>query len=234
MTEWGKICREIYIWNYNTNFSNYLLPCPNLRVIEPNVRYFLAHGARGIFMQAAGNALGAELSDLRDYLISNLLWDPGRSGGKLLDEFLDLHYGPAAPPIRRFIKFTHETTAASGKHPRCHGSADQFGIDRTIAEEGLKDFAEAMRLADSEKLKARVEKASICAHRAAIEPVWEKKLPLSLHLDEATIRRMRPMVREFFGLCRKHGVTMVSEGITLEESIKHAEAAFNVPPGGQL
>ncbi len=37
MNEWGKICDDIYIWNYNTNFRNYLLPCPNLRVIEPNV-----------------------------------------------------------------------------------------------------------------------------------------------------------------------------------------------------
>ena len=79
MDEWGKLTKNIFIWNYNTNFSNYLLPFPNLRVIEPNIRYFVAHGAKGIFMQAAGNATGAELSDLRNYVMANLLWDPSRS-----------------------------------------------------------------------------------------------------------------------------------------------------------
>ena len=108
MDEWGKLTNNIFIWNYNTNFSNYLLPCPNLRVIEPNVRYFVASGAKGVFMQAAGNSTGAELSDLRNYVMANLLWDPSRSGQKLADEFLDLHYDKAAPPIRRFINMYHD------------------------------------------------------------------------------------------------------------------------------
>lgn len=108
MNEWGKICEQIYVWNYNTNFSNYLLPCPNLRVIEPNIRYFVANNAKGAFMQAAGNANGAELSELRAYLISRLLWDPSLNGRQVIDEFLDLHYGPAAAPIRRFIERVHE------------------------------------------------------------------------------------------------------------------------------
>ena len=114
MDEWGKLTENIFIWNYNTNFSNYLLPCPNLRVIEPNIRYFVAHGAKGIFMQAAGNSTGAELSDLRNYVMANLLWDPTRSGQQLIDEFLDLHYGKAAPPIRQFINMYHDHCAVEG------------------------------------------------------------------------------------------------------------------------
>ncbi len=122
MDEWGKLANNIFIWNYNTNFSNYLLPCPNLRVIEPNVRYFVAHGAKGIFMQAAGNSTGAELSDLRNYVMANLLWDPARSGQKLIDEFLDLHYSKAAPPIRRFINMYHDHCEAEGIHRNCFGA----------------------------------------------------------------------------------------------------------------
>jgi len=38
LANWGKMCNHISIWNYNTNFRNYLLPCPNLRVIESNIR----------------------------------------------------------------------------------------------------------------------------------------------------------------------------------------------------
>ncbi|MCP4639334.1 MAG: DUF4838 domain-containing protein, partial [bacterium] len=42
MAEWGRLSPNVSIWNYNTNFHHYLLPCPNLRVIEPNIRYFVA------------------------------------------------------------------------------------------------------------------------------------------------------------------------------------------------
>ncbi|TKJ33430.1 MAG: hypothetical protein CEE38_20735 [Planctomycetes bacterium B3_Pla] len=214
LANWGKMCDHISIWNYNTNFRNYLLPCPNLWVIESNIRYFAANNAIGIFMQAAGNALGAELSDLRNYVMANLLWDPTRSGRKLIDEFIDLHYGRGAEPIRRFINLTHETALASGLHPNCFGRAKDYAIDEAITQAGLEAFAEAMKLAENETVRARVEKASICAHRAAIEPIWYIKDNSTV--DPALARRMQPLVKRFLELCKKYGVTNVSEGGGIE------------------
>jgi hypothetical protein len=211
---WGKMCNHISIWNYNTNFRNYLLPCPNLRVIEPNIRYFVANNAMGIFMQAAGNALGAELSDLRNYVMANLLWDPTKSGRKLIDEFLDLHYGRGAEPIRRFINLTHENALASGLHPNCFGRAKDYAIDEPIAQAGLDAFAEAMKLAENNTVRARVEKASICAYRAAIEPIWYIKDKSSV--NPALAKRMRPLVKHFLELCKKYGVTHISERSRIE------------------
>jgi hypothetical protein len=40
MNVWGRICDDIWIWNYNTNFRYYDLPFANLRVISSNIRYF--------------------------------------------------------------------------------------------------------------------------------------------------------------------------------------------------
>jgi len=214
LANWGKMCNKISIWNYNTNFSNYLLPCPNLRVIEPNIRYFVANNAMGIFMQAAGNALGAELSDLRNYVIANLLWDPTRSGQKLIDEFLDLHYGRSAGPIRRFINLTHEHALASGLHPNCFGRAKDYAIDESIAKAGLEAFAEAKELADNDVIRARVEKASVCAYRAAIEPIWYIKN--KSEIEPALAKRMRPLVERFVELCEKYGVTQASERSKIE------------------
>jgi hypothetical protein len=214
LADWGKMCKNISIWNYNTNFSNYLLPCPNLWVIEPNIRYFVANHAIGIFMQAAGNALGAELSDLRNYVIANLLWDPTRSGQKLIDEFLDLHYGRAAGPIRRFINLTHEHALASGLHPNCFGRAKDYAIDESIAKAGLDAFAEALELAENDAVRARVEKASICAYRAALEPIWYIKDKSDV--DPALAERMQPLVKRFVELCEKYGVTNASENSKIE------------------
>lgn len=216
MDEWGKICEDVYIWNYNTNFRNYLLPCPNLRVIESNIRYFLANNAKGIFMQAAGNARGAEMSDLRNYIMSNLLWDPARSGQELMDEFLDLHYGRAAEPIRRFINLVHDNAAERGLHRNCFGRAADYGVDERIAQAGLDAYAEAMELAESDEVRSRVAKASIYAYRAALEPVWyiEKKEDVEPELAE----RMRPLAERLIVLCEEHGVTHAWEHGRFEEA----------------
>ena len=214
LANWGSMCKNISIWNYNTNFSNYLLPCPNLRVIEPNIRYFVANNAMGIFMQAAGNALGAELSDLRNYVMANLLWDPTKSGTELIDEFLDLHYGRSSEPIRRFINLTHEHALASRLHPNCFGRAKDYAIDESIAQAGLEAFAEAMELAENDAVRSRVEKASICAYRAAIEPIWYMKDKSKV--DPALAERMQPLVKRFVDLCEKYGVTNASERSKIE------------------
>ena len=173
MTAWGSMCENVSIWNYNTNFRNYLLPCPNLRVIEPNIRYFVANNAIGVFMQGVYNGQGGEFSDLRNYIMSGLLWDPNRSGEALMDEFLTLHYKGAAPPIRRFINLTHDHAARLDVHHGCSGNAADYGVDQHIAQAGLDAFAEALELAgDDEAVRARVAKASICAYRAALEPFF--------------------------------------------------------------
>jgi len=169
-------------------------------------------------MQAAGNALGAELSDLRNYVMANLLWDPSKSSRKLTDEFLDLHYGRSAGPIRQFINLTHENALASGLHPNCFGRAKDYAIDDAITRAGLDAFAEAMKLAENETVRARVEKASICAYRAAIEPIWYIQDKSSV--GPALAKRMQPLVKSFLELCKKYGVTHVSEGGGIEAENK--------------
>ena len=78
-------------------------------------------------------------------------------------------------------------------------------------------FTEALALAESDAVKARVEKASICAYRAAIDPVWEPrggKVPL----EPAQARTMRPLVKRFCELCAKYQLPMFSEGTTFEQA----------------
>ncbi|HOZ46425.1 MAG TPA: DUF4838 domain-containing protein [Candidatus Hydrogenedentes bacterium] len=215
MTTWGSMCKNISIWNYNTNFANYLLPCPNLRVVEPNIRYFVANNAIGVFMQGVWNGQGGEFSDLRNYIISGLLWDPNRSGEALMDEFLTLHYKVAAPPIRRFVNLTHDNAARLGIHRACSGSAADYGIDQHIAQAGLDAFAEALELAGDDGLvRARVEKASVCAYRAALEPFFN--LSSDGMADPELIARMAPLLERFTALCETYGVEMLSEGGTFE------------------
>ena len=124
---WSKISGHVYVWNYNTNFACYNAPCPNLDVIGPNVRFLAAHGVSGVFMQAPGNAHNTELCELRNYLISRLLWDPTIDDRKTIDEFVTLYYGQAADKVRAYLTLIGEAARRSGVHQGCFGSAAPTG-----------------------------------------------------------------------------------------------------------
>ena len=204
---WRGLTDHISIWNYNVNFNNYLLPCPNLRVIEPNIRFFAANQVTGVYMEAAGNGVSAEFSDLRNYMTCRLLWDPSQSGEALMDEFLTLHYKKAAAPIREFIDLIHDTAEASGRHRHCMAHyAQYYGIDGwDVASRGLALFDKALALEPAGVVHQRVEKASIAALRLAIEPIWYVKDPKKVH--PCLLKEMRPLIKRFLTLCKKYGVT---------------------------
>jgi hypothetical protein len=212
---WAKICQNVSIWNYDVNFNSYQLPMPNLRVIESNVRYFVAHQAKGVFMQAAGDTVGAAFSDLHNYVISGLLWDPNRSGETLRDEFLRLHYGPAAEPLGQLLGEFERKALSTGHNPSCFSPQTLYGFDdELLARDGCLAFSRAMQLAPNDAVRSRVEKASLCGYRLAIQPCWD--LAPDAKVDPTLRERMKPLVKQFFALCSKYQVTYVKEGQSVE------------------
>ncbi len=197
---WGKICDDIWIWNYNTNFRSYDLPFPNLRSIQPNVRYFLSNNAKGVFMQANGNGLTGEFSDLRNYLISHLIWNPHLDADALLNEFVNLHYEAAAPPILEYIAFLHDNVEARGLHPRCFPTPEDVGLDAESAQTIFDHFQQALALAEKPEIRARVEKAAIPAYKAVI--VTGSEMPPE---------KRRTRIDEYIALCKRYNMSHAAE-----------------------
>lgn len=203
--DWGKICNDIWIWNYNTNFRCYDLPHPNLRCIGPNVRYFLRNNAKGVFMQANGNGLTGEFSDLRNYLISRLIWNPHLNDQEILSEFVELHYENAASAIMDYIEFLHNNVETKGLHPGTFPSPEDVGLDGESSRRIFEFFDEALKLAPNSDIKARVEKASIPAYKAMI---------VAGGIDG--IKR-RNTVAEYIALCNRYGMTHAAEHQAAED-----------------
>jgi hypothetical protein len=116
---WSQICDRLYIWDYTTNFRHYVMPHPNLRVLGPNVKFFVDHNVKGIFEQGSYNTYGAEMAELRAWVLAKLLWDPTLDGRELVREFLHGYYGPAAPHIKAYLDVTHDAVEASGDTLGC-------------------------------------------------------------------------------------------------------------------
>ncbi len=198
--EWGKICDDIWIWNYNTNFRAYDLPFPNLRSIAPNVRYFLSNNAKGVFMQANGNGLTGEFSDLRNYLISQLIWNPHLDADAHLDEFVNLHYEAAAPPILEYINFLHDDVEERGLHPRCFPTPEDVGLDAESSQTIFDYFQQALALAERPEIRARVEKASIPAYKAMI-----------VAGGEMPSQKRQTLIDEYITLCKRYNMSHAAE-----------------------
>jgi hypothetical protein len=116
---WSKICNRLYIWDYTTNFRHYIMPHPNLLVLGPNVKFFVDHNVKGIFEQGAYTSNGAEMAELRAWVLAKLLWDPTLDGRKAIGEFIEGYYGPAGPHIKNYLQITHDAVEASGDHLGC-------------------------------------------------------------------------------------------------------------------
>jgi len=116
---WSKICDRLYIWDYTTNFRHYFRPHPNLRVLGDNIRFFVKHGVKGIFEQGAYTSAGAEMAELRAWLLARLLWNPNLDDRKLTNEFLDGYYQAAGKHIRAYLEVMHDAVDRDGYYLGC-------------------------------------------------------------------------------------------------------------------
>ncbi|UCG59816.1 MAG: DUF4838 domain-containing protein [Phycisphaerales bacterium] len=159
---WSKICNRLYIWDYTTNFRHHIMPHPNLRVLGPNVKFFVDHNVKGIFEQGAYTTNGAEMAELRAWILAKLLWDPTRDGDKLIAEFIEGYYGAAAPHIKAYLNVTHDAVEASGDWLGCFSTHTAKFLSFETLSKGwghLKAAEEAAR--DDPELHLRIQGAQL-------------------------------------------------------------------------
>ena len=114
---WGKICDNIHIWDYTTNFHYYISTFANLFTIRENMRFFADNNAVSMFPQGNSQGVSGEFGELRTYLLAKLMCDPYMSDEEYsnhMNEFLAAYYGEGWENIRAFIDKTSELAANGG------------------------------------------------------------------------------------------------------------------------
>ncbi len=213
---WSTRCDRLWVWNYNTSFSNYFVPYPNLRVRDDNILFYARHHVTGIFEQDVYTTLNGELSGLSGYLNAKLLWNPDYDEDTAIQEFLEGVYGPAAAPIRRYIDLLHDKVARENIHMDIWIGADHASLDGGILDEADKlwDEAEAL-VADSPEILERVKVGRLSVDYAQIERMRTEGLKI-YDIDQANgTMVLRPefaaRVQRFFDVAERNGVTAIRE-----------------------
>jgi hypothetical protein len=215
--DWARVADRLWVWDYVTSFSHYLVPFPNLRVRNDNIQFFVANNVRGIFEQDVYNTQHGELSALSGYLNAKLLWNPAYDEDLAINEFLEGVYGPAAKPIRRYIDLLHDKVADENIHADIWvGPVEApYLSDGLLAEADMWwDQAERLAAKDPATL-ARVQAARLSPDYAWLErhkgfPYRLRQDAFSVEVDPEFTRR----AERFLSVARRAGLTRLDEGRT--------------------
>lgn len=123
---WQALTKNLFVWDYVANFSSFLNPNPNLRVLGPNVRYFAKNHVIGLFEQGDGYSNIGDFIRMRAWVISHLLWDSSRDANKLQMEFLKGYYGPAAPHISNYLNVVCDAAENKKRYIGCFDQDPAF------------------------------------------------------------------------------------------------------------
>jgi hypothetical protein len=113
MDRWRLLTKNIFVWDYPVNFFHSLAPFPNIPALQANLRYFKSKDVACVFEQLIGLQKG-EMSELKGYLLSKLLWDIDENVALLEDDFLKGYYGAAAADIKNYLNLLEQQ--ATGKN----------------------------------------------------------------------------------------------------------------------
>jgi hypothetical protein len=149
------MCSRLYVWDYVTDFANYVLPHPNWFVLGPNVRLFHAYNVKGVFEEGAYAGPGEEMAEMRAWVLAQQLWNPQQDDRALIKEFLRGYYGKGAGDlIEHYLELMHDASKGFYLHCYLGKDAPHLRFHPLAAAERLWQQAEqaASREPDPEKL----------------------------------------------------------------------------------
>lgn len=104
---WSQITQQLYVWDYNTEFNDYMLLHPSLHYTKTVFGTFKRTGVVGNFMQGSYQSPGGCLAEMKSYLCAQLMWDHTRDADAILSAYIAGVYGKAAPLVAEWIALIH-------------------------------------------------------------------------------------------------------------------------------
>ncbi len=205
---WEPVAPKLYVWDYTPNFGHYQQPFPNFDVLQPNIRFFVQHGVKGMFEQGNYSPGQGEMGPLRSYLLAELLWHPDADVRQLTTEFLSGYYGPAAPKVQAYLDLLEAQVRDGKTHAHIYDSPKAAYLNDSFITQADKLFDQAEEGAGDSAIRARLEVTRL--------PIWYVQLATS----RLTGTARDELLKHFLTVARGAGITHISEGRSLDDWAK--------------
>lgn len=231
---WSQLTDNIRIWDYTTQFTNFLAPFPNWGTIKPNINLFVDNNAKWIFEQHSNN--DSELFELRSYIMAKLLWNPNLDFQTLLNEFNNKYYGNGGKYISKYVNSIQNQIDNTSFFLFLYGDPSQ-GFDSFLSPENLLNYDILFNKAlssvelDSEYYK-RILRSKISIDYAVLESYRKNFSDLyQLTKTENDIKSINPkLIRRlnaFSKTCNDNDITLMNEmGFTVSDYIVNYRKAL--------
>lgn len=102
VTNWNKVCSTVYVWDYISNFDDYLTPFATLSVCKTNFNFYKNLKIKGIFANGAGYDYST-FNAVHTYVIAALMQDPSLDVNELVTRFCNYYYGNSGQLVADYI-----------------------------------------------------------------------------------------------------------------------------------
>ena len=218
---WGALTPNLFVWDYITEFTNYLAPFPNFRTLQPNMQFFMENGVKGVFAQGSGDTY-SEWAELRSYLTAKLLENDKADVNQLTTDFLNAYYGPAAIYMQQYKDLLEEKMLASHRKLDIYGNPvnewnsyltpellDQYSVILDNAEAAVENNATFL----DRVIRARLPLEYTVLQQARFYGIEKFGVFVKDRSGEWTVKpKLAEKISRFVANCKKAGVTELSEG----------------------
>ena len=234
---WSKLTENIRIWDYTTQFTNFLAPFPNWNTLKENINLFVDNNAKWIFEQHSNHP--SELFELRSYLKAKLLWNPKLDLNDLIKKFSDLYYKEASNYIQEYIEdISNEISNEKDFFLFLYGDPSQ-AFDSFLRPEKVTFYNELFDKAlesvkYNQDLTNRVLKARISIDYASLE-LHRKNNSSEYNLIETNNNIKSPdndllnRLERFEKTAKENNITLMNEmGYTVSEYVYYFDKALDL------
>ncbi|WOD42667.1 DUF4838 domain-containing protein [Hwangdonia lutea] len=206
---WSKLTDNIRIWDYTTQFTNFLAPFPNFKTLQPNIQFFRDHNTKWVFEQHSNNP--SELFELRSYLMAKLIWNPDASVDDLITEFTNGYYHEAGVFVKSYVDLIHKELK---NYPDyflfLYGDPSQaFNafLSPNLLKQYVALFDEAeSAVANKPDILKRVKVARLSIDYAVLEACRK-----GISVDFTITQNTKNLVENFMSVCNEANITLMNE-----------------------
>lgn len=210
LKQWSKLTDNVRIWDYTTQFTNFLAPFPNIHTLKPNINLFVDNNAKWIFEQHSSNP--SSLFELRSYLTAKLLWNPQFDADSIINGFANGYYEEGGKYIVEYIDLLEQQLKKNDSFFLFLYGDPAQGFDSFLSEDNLEKYNQLFDAAfeavgDSEVLKRRINMARIEVDYASLE--FAKTRLSDLSKDQ--LQEVRQRLTRFTSTTAMNNITMMNE-----------------------